>query len=107
MLHIVEDELGACLAADRGVAGRKEFERHRSERTAAGRKARFQWVWAQRISPAPQSSGLGDHGDACQHLLQLTWALRFDQSRRRSSTLDVTNAGWPRGPCERHFRSCV
>src|SRR3954454_12044117 len=49
MLHIVEDELSACFAADRGVAGREEFKRHRSERTVAGCKARFQRVWTQRI----------------------------------------------------------
>jgi hypothetical protein len=33
------NELSACLAADRRVAGREELERHRSERAAAGRKA--------------------------------------------------------------------
>ena len=40
MLHVVKDEFSAGLAADRGVAGREEFERHRSERAAAVRKAR-------------------------------------------------------------------
>jgi hypothetical protein len=51
VFHIIKDELNACLPADRRVTGREELERHRSERTAAGRKARFQWIWAQRISP--------------------------------------------------------
>ena len=41
MLHVIEDEFGAGFAADRGVAGCEELERHRSERTAAGREPGF------------------------------------------------------------------
>jgi hypothetical protein len=87
MLHIIKDELSTCLAADRRVAGREEFERHRSERTAAGRKARFHWVWAQRISPkcSMVSSEHGEDRDDHQHLMQPTWAPGFDQSRPAGS----------------------
>src|SRR3989337_915617 len=51
VLHVVENEFGAGLAADRRVAGREELESHRADRTAAGREPRLQWIWTQRISP--------------------------------------------------------
>jgi hypothetical protein len=51
MLHVIEDEFGAGLAADRGIPGREKLERHGAERTAAGRKAGFNWIWTQRIFP--------------------------------------------------------
>ena len=50
MLHIVEDEFGARLAADLRIAWREELERHRSKGAAAGRKPGFQWIGAQGIS---------------------------------------------------------
>jgi hypothetical protein len=41
-LYVVENEFGTSLAADRRVARREELERHRAERTAAGRELRLQ-----------------------------------------------------------------
>src|SRR5207245_430326 len=57
MLHVVQDEFGARLAADRRIARREELERHGAERAAAGRKPRFYWIWAQRIFPRGSAFG--------------------------------------------------
>src|SRR5215216_529189 len=51
MLHVIEDEFGAGLAADRRIARREELERHRSERAATGREPGFYWIWTQRNFP--------------------------------------------------------
>src|SRR4029077_1198294 len=51
MLHVIEDEFGAGLSADRRVTGGEELERHRSERAGAGREAGFQWILTQRNFP--------------------------------------------------------
>jgi hypothetical protein len=75
MLHVIENELGASLAADRRIAGREKLECHRAERTAAGRQPRLQWIWAQRILPG--ASVHADRREQASSLLQYSY---FDQS---------------------------